>query len=71
MQPTFIILALVCAFILGIMIGYRIKENEVLTVGSFIINTDKGAEHLFEIHFDEDLSSQTRKKIIAFNIEKR
>lgn len=69
---TFVIaLAFICCFLLGLLVGFGIKDSENMIIGRLILNTSPGSEHLFEIVFDKDLDEFNRKRQVSFELVKR
>jgi hypothetical protein len=66
-----LILAFICCFLLGLLVGFWIKDSENTVIGRFLMNTDPKAEHMFEIVFDKDLDEFTRKRQVTFELVKR
>lgn len=71
MHPMFLILAIICAFILGALIGFGLKEMEESVIGTFILDTDPNAPNVFELRFDKDLDEFSKKKYVTFLLKKK
>lgn len=71
MHPMFLILAIICAFILGALIGFNLKEMEESVIGTFILDTDPNAPNVFELRFDKDLDEFSKKKYVTFLLKKK
>ena len=74
MLPDFtfvLILAFICCFLLGLLIGFAVKDSETTIIGKMVMNTEPGAEHFFELVFDKDLDEFNRKSLVSFELIKR